>query len=259
MAVQGRGEFRSTSEKGEGLIQGVRLPPTRVRFSDLSGLALFEGDILLGRTSDLQSAREQRKARMTGMGAVIVGETYRWPDGVVPYQLATDLAAPQRVRDAIAHWAEETPLRFVERVSKNANAYPDYVSFENGDGCMSYVGRQGGKQEVWLAAACTTGNAIHELGHTVGLWHEQSRADRDQYVEVHLENVVETMLDNFDQHVTDGDDVGPYDYGSIMHYPRDAFSRNGRDTIVPKGGQAIGQRVELSGGDVDAVRALYGK
>ena len=25
---------------------------------------------------------------------------------------------------------------------------------------------------------------------------------------------------NFDQHITDGDDVGPYDFGSIMHYDR---------------------------------------
>ena len=41
------------------------------------------------------------------------------------------------------------------------------------------------------------------------------------------------MEHNFDQHISDGDDVGTYDYGSIMHYPRDAFSIDGSDTITP--------------------------
>ena len=45
-------------------------------------------------------------------------------------------------------------------------------------------------------------------------------------------------------------DLGSYDFNSIMHYPRWAFSRNGRDTIVPIGGQEIGQRTHLSEGDV---------
>ena len=55
-----------------------------------------------------------------------------------------------------------------------------------------------------------------------------------------------------------GDDLGAYDYGSIMHYPRDAFSRNGRDTITPTDPSAvIGQRRGLSAGDIAAVRDMY--
>ena len=56
---------------------------------------------------------------------------------------------------------------------------------------------------------------------------------------------------------TDGDDVGPYDYGSIMHYPATAFSKNGQPTIVTKNGATIGQRQGLSPGDIAAVQSMY--
>ena len=63
---------------------------------------------------------------------------------------------------------------------------------------------------------------------------------------------------NFDQHITDGDDIGAYDYGSIMHYPRDAFSIDGSDTLTPinPASAAIGQRTALSAGDVAAANTL---
>jgi predicted transcriptional regulator len=119
---------------------------------------------------------------------------------------------------------------------------------------------QSGSQDVSLGDGCTTGNAIHEIGHTVGLWHEQSREDRDSYVQIHWENIEAGKEHNFDQHISDGDDVGAYDYGSIMHYPRDAFSSNGQDTITPTNPStaSIGQRTALSAGDIAAVASMYG-
>jgi hypothetical protein len=81
-----------------------------------------------------------------------------------------------------------------------------------------------GQQTISLGAGCTTGSAIHEIGHAVGLWHEQSREDRDLFVTINWQNIEPGKEHNFDQHITDGDDIGTYDYGSIMHYPRTAFS-----------------------------------
>ena len=50
----------------------------------------------------------------------------------------------------------------------------------------------------------------------------------------------------------------PYDYGSVMHYGRKAFSLNGLDTIIPRfGGARIGQRYGLSVKDVKEVNAVY--
>ena len=58
--------------------------------------------------------------------------------------------------------------------------------------CHSVVGRRGGWQEVGLSDSCLQpqGVIIHELLHVLGLWHEQSRQDRDSYIEVLWDNIM---------------------------------------------------------------------
>jgi hypothetical protein len=69
-------------------------------------------------------------------------------------------------------------------------------------------------------------------------------------VTIQWQNITEGTASHFLQHISDGDDVGGYDCGSIMHYPRTAFSANGQDTIVPTDPNAqIGARTGLSAGD----------
>ena len=61
--------------------------------------------------------------------------------------------------------------------------------------------------------------------HALGFNHEQNRPDRDQFIEVHMENVIPSMQHNFDRMKTeDWEDMGEvYDLSSVMHYDGNAF------------------------------------
>ncbi|KAJ8337955.1 hypothetical protein SKAU_G00369210 [Synaphobranchus kaupii] len=149
----------------------------------------------------------------------------------------------------------ETCIRFVPRSSQR-----DFISIENRDGCFSYLGRTGGKQVVSLSRYGCVYNGIiqHELNHALGFFHEHTRSDRDQYVRINWENVAPGTISNFQTQDTNNLNTR-YDYTSIMHYGRTAFSINGMYTItpIPNPNQSIGQRARLSSGDIMRIKKLY--
>ena len=59
------------------------------------------------------------------------------------------------------------------------------------------MGKYGGRQVLSLTPADSKssnclgdeGRAMHELMHALGIFHEQSRADRDNFVKIHDENI----------------------------------------------------------------------
>lgn len=240
-----------------------RLEP--VQYAEVDGMAVVEGDMIIGTVEEVKARAREVEAmggpevgRVHEQGVAINNIDARWPNGVVPYTIDPALPTPSRVTGAINSWQGATYIRFVLRTASNAAQYPDYVTFQKtAGGCFSSVGKNGGQQIVNLEDACTTGNAIHEIGHVLGLFHEQSREDRDSFVRIQLENVTAGYEGNFDKQITYGGDLFAYDYGSIMHYPADAFSKNGLPTIVALGGQAIGQRSALSTGDVASIKRIY--
>jgi hypothetical protein len=259
--------FQSSDESGRGVVSGVDFTQKEVEFSVVNGKAIFEGDIVLFTEDQLaelsESGRAGDRADDTvtadgiARGVGITGQRYRWPRGIIPYEINPSMPNQQRVTDAIAHVEQNTRLRFVRRTAANATQYPNYVRFEALDGCWSYVGMRGGMQQISLGTGCGFGAAVHEILHAAGIWHEQSREDRESFCTIHWENIAPTHRHNFNQHILDGDDLGNYDFDSLMHYGRFAFSMNGQPTITTVGGQPIGQRNGMSAGDIAAIRALY--
>ena len=78
----------------------------------------------------------------------------------------------------------------------------NYVRITAGSGCLSTVGRAGGQNLVSLAAdgSCPFGSVVHELGHSLGLLHTQTRLDRDSYVTIKFADIVSAAVNNFNKY-----------------------------------------------------------
>lgn len=234
---------------------GTKLPVEVYDDSDF----IFEGDIRLPKEhvsfvkEKLIYEKDEKPSSNKSVGRTLM----RWKNSTVFYAIDPNLPDQERVFDAIKHWEEKTNLTFVERTFQK-----NYIYFEPGNGCSSYVGMQGGRQEITLARGCTTGSTIHEIGHAVGLWHEQSRMDRDYFVTVLYDNVEAGKEHNFstygDRKMDGAEFTDMLDFESIMMYGTHDFSKNGNPTIVKKDGSLYNvNRSRLSAGDVAGITQMY--
>lgn len=181
-------------------------------------------------------------------------------DGMVrvPYILATDYGYTNKelITEALETFTTLTCIRFIERTTEN-----DYLYIQSGSGCWSSIGKVGGVQTLSLmSGGCMARGVVqHEIEHALGFYHEQSRSDRDEHLDVIWQNINEADWGEFELVDTDNMDV-PYDYASVMHYGRFAYSNtSGQPSLNPKPDQSveIGQRYGLSPLDVSKVNKLY--
>ncbi len=187
-----------------------------------------------------------------------------WPGGVVPYAFHANTNATMQgqARDAMDEWEARADVTFIPRTTQS-----NYLLIQNSTGNSSYVGMVGGSQAVNIYNWTYRYIICHELAHAMGFWHEQSRADRDDYIVINYDNIIPGYEGNFDIRPFGGDH-GEYDFESVMHYSRCAFTECGScstacETIStkPEYGDKqsiIGNRGYISEGDARALGFRYG-
>ncbi|XP_016893860.1 bone morphogenetic protein 1-like isoform X1 [Cynoglossus semilaevis] len=224
-------------------------------------------DSVNGSTSDERIRRRRAPVRILQRlrRAATARRERVWPDGIIPYAISGNFSGSQRAifRQAMRHWEKHTCVTFTERTTEES-----YIVFTYRPcGCCSYVGRRGrGPQAISIGKNCDKfGIVVHELGHVIGFWHEHTRPDRDEHVVIIRDNIQPGQEYNFlKMEPGEVDSLGEtYDFGSIMHYARNTFSRGiFLDTILPRYEvdgvrPPIGQRTMLSKGDIAQARKLY--
>lgn len=192
----------------------------------------------------------------------VVDEAQMWPGGLIYYEIDWKLRDVKDViMEAIHEYENKTCLRFRP---KN-HFVKNYIKFTIVSGCWSSVGYQGGEQLISLSEGCHDKvSAIHELGHAIGLWHEHSRSDRDDFLEILWDNIKPGSEHNFlklkpwENNLLDE----KFDYKSIMLYGEHAFSKDRKSmTMRPRQeGIVIGlinNKPGLSDSDIRRVNKLY--
>jgi hypothetical protein len=242
-----------------GTVRQGTLDGQPITFVDYNGVWIYDGDIQL--TPDNKDGNSLAKS----LGAGITSSGLKWPNRTVPYTIDASLnGKTKKITDAIALY-NQIGITWVSRTTET-----NYVCFiQTNDGTYSNVGMIGNKQFIHLEDWNTYGNCFHEMGHVLGLFHEQSRADQANWIKIYRDRIAlddkgfRDSYGTYTQMGYSGFDGKNFDWISVMLYKSfgnqtaDAISKN-LPTMTKLDGTTFGQqRFGTSAGDIVAFTTLY--
>jgi len=234
------------------------------RGEDMGGPNQFQGDMVAANAHQL-----------TLLKSMAAGTP--WSNARVPYCFASDVGWDVRhvTEVAFAQFSRALPCMTMVNVGWQSGTSTSgrqacqespaiFVTADQSAGCYSYVGMipYWTSQRLNLGRGCASlGTATHEIGHAIGMTHEQSRPDRDDHVIVNWGNIQAGAEHNFDiDRNGSGYTNQTYDYMSVMHYSAFSFAVDYSTPTISKvsgGHDGLGQRIGLSASDVEQLAAMY--
>lgn len=229
----------------------------------INGKYIYQGDIILTQKQINRLTNSKGAGITDDWHWLWFGTTKYWPDNIVYYTMEDCLNDDKRIIGAIQHWEEKTSLKFIKIIEESSQ--DNYVKFMwDANGCGSNLGMIGNKQEVQIADWASKGNVIHEIGHTIGLIHEQSRNDRDQYIKVYDDNIKVDWKKQYEIQIGSTISTTKFDFGSIMIYGGMTNDKTvAFDITKPVMTKLIdglpwdAQRTGLSAHDITIVKKMY--
>lgn len=243
------------------------------RFANGKSLSLYKVDTMYFLEGDMMLTPgqvEQLKTINDGNARTFrLDFTKHWPRGVVPFTFNANLstAARNTIQAAMNEWeALIDGLDFIPRTS----AHPNYIQFNASTVNNSPVGMIGGQQIINLfvlsSGSVDYTSTCHEIGHSLGLFHEQSRGDRDNFITINWNNIRPGAVHNFQSYAQQGipgTQFGTFDFNSVMLYQSvisdpDMVFNPAVPVITRLNGTQWGRNLWISTGDVETVSAIYG-
>lgn len=212
-------------------------------------------DLKEGPVGDMILTTEQK----LGMLGLRNAQTNIWPSRTLIYSIGSHMSSQAGTITAALRYIEQMTsycVSFRQRTNENS-----YVYVTNGNGCSSFVGYLNrGAQNLSLDRGCfDRGTIVHEFMHALGFHHEQTRQDRDNYLNIEWSKILRDYCFAF--HKYNGNTLGTaFDYKSCMQYPANGFACRQGDIVMRRknGSTDLGDYQNMSATDALRIRKLYG-
>lgn len=178
-----------------------------ISYERIDGKNIFNGDMVI---PDEQITLTPPIVTTEGHGPA---GAYKWPNHKVSYQFASGFTTAQKntILTAMADWTAKSGIIF-EAVTSGY-----YLTIQPGGSNNCTVGYVSGAT-MNLSNPEAKGIVVHELGHAIGLHHEQLRADRDSYISVKWDNIYASSQSGYNKLTGMNYGGTTFDISSIMLY-----------------------------------------